>query len=103
MQKEVVSIEPLSTAKIGALLGILWAMLGWFFNGLILITITRSAEQVLPDLPSPFSFAGLLSGIIGGFIGGGISGYLGCTVYNLLAKRIGGIRATVKDVADGTV
>ena len=98
MQKEVVSIEPLPTAKIGALLGILWALLGWLFNGIILLMIAKSAEQGLSDLPPPFSFGGLVSSIIGGFIGGGISGYLGCLVYNLLAKRIGGIKATVRDV-----
>lgn len=89
-------IEPLSTAKIAALLGILWATLGWAMSGIVISLLAQGGGDVA-DLPPSFSLGGLLSSIIGGFLGGAVSGYLGSHVYNLLAKRVGGIRAEVSE------
>jgi len=94
-QKEILSIDPLSTTKIGALLGVLWAVLGWLLNSIVIITFL--AGQNIADLPDPFSFTALISGILGGFIGGALSGYLGCLVYNLIARKIGGIKILLQE------
>lgn len=95
--KVLTYIEPLSTAKIAALLGILWALLGWAMSGIVISLLTQGGGDVT-DLPPSFSLGGLLSSIIGGFLGGAISGYLGSHVYNFFAKKVGGIRAEVAEV-----
>ena len=95
--KEVTFIDPISTAKIAALLGILWAILGWLFSGIVISILVQSSPGAFADIPPSFSVGGLVSGIVGGFIGGALSGYLGSYVYNLLSPRIGGIRVEIKD------
>ena len=94
--KEVTYIDPVSAAKITALLGILWAVLGWLFSGIV-ITLLVQGAGAFPDVPPAFSLGGLLSGVIGGFIGGGLSGYLGSLVYNVLARKFGGIILELQD------
>jgi len=95
--KVVTYIEPVSIAKVAALLGILWAVLGWLMGGIVITLLARSGENVA-GLPPSFSWQGILSGIIGGCIVGGISGYLGAHAYNVLAQKVGGIRAEVAEV-----
>ena len=97
--KVVTHIDPLSTAKIASLLGILWAVLGWLMSSIVIALVAQTAGEDLVNLPPTFSLGGLISGIVGGFIGGGVSGYLGSLVYNLLAERIGGIRVTIEEGA----
>lgn len=94
--KVLTSIDPISTAKIAAILGVLWAVLGWAMSSVVISLIQGSSAE-LSDLPPSFSLGSLLSGIVGGFIGGGLSGYLGSIVYNLLARHIGGIKAIVDE------
>lgn len=96
--KVVTHIDPRSTAKIAALLGILWAVLGWLMSSIVISLVIRTTTQEFADLPPIFSIGGLVSGIVGGFIGGGLSGYLGSMVYNALAERIGGIRVVIDEV-----
>jgi hypothetical protein len=84
-------IDPLSATKIFSLLGILWAFLGWLMNGLVILYLAKTTPEEAAMLPAAFSFSGLLTGIVGGFLGGVISGYLGSLVYNLLAKKTGGV------------
>jgi hypothetical protein len=96
MKQEITSIDPITTAKVAALLGILWAVLGWLFSGIVIsLLLQGAAVEGLEEIPNAFSIGGLVSGIIGGFVGGALSGYLGSLVYNLLAKRIGGIRVEI--------
>ncbi|MEK7137859.1 MAG: hypothetical protein AAB853_06300 [Patescibacteria group bacterium] len=94
--KVLTSIDPISTAKIAAILGVLWAVLGWAMSSVVISLIQGSSTE-LSDLPPSFSLGSLLSGIVGGFIGGGLSGYLGGLVYNFLARHIGGIKAVVDE------
>ncbi len=96
--KVLTHIDPLSATKATALLGTLWALLGWFMNSLVITFLLQGSPDGVSDLPPAFSLGGLLSGIVGGFIGGAISGYLGCLVYNLLAKKTGGVWIQVEDV-----
>ncbi len=95
--KEVTFIDPLSTTKIVALLGVLWAILAWVLDGIALTVFLTGQTESLTELPTPFGIGALVSGIIGGFLGGAISGYLGCLVYNLLTKKLGGIKVEVKE------
>ena len=96
--KVLTHIDPLSTTKIAALLGILWAVLGWFMSSIVIALVMQgSTPEELANIPPIFSLGGLVSGIIGGFVGGGVSGYLGSLVYNLLAGRIGGIKVTMEE------
>ena len=94
--REITFIHSGSVAKIGALLGILWAFLGWLFSGIVILVILKSSAEAITDAPAAFSISGLISGMIGGFIGGGLSGYLGSLVYNFIAKRFGGIQLEIK-------
>lgn len=95
--KEILRIDPLSTAKIAALLGILWAVLGWLFSGVVISLIVQGNTE-LGELPPSFTMGGLLSGVVGGFIGGGVSGYLGSLFYNWLAPKVGGIKVKLADL-----
>lgn len=95
--KEVTRIDPVSTAKIAAILGILWAVLGWLFSGVVITLLLQGASEQAGSLPPGFSPGALLSGVIGGVIGGALSGYLGSLVYNWLAGKIGGIRIEVRE------
>jgi hypothetical protein len=95
--KELRFIDPVSTAKITALLGVLWALLEWLFGGIALSILIRSTAENLGDLPPAFSISGLLSGIIGGVIGGAITGYLGSYVYNFLADKVGGVLVSLEE------
>ncbi|HLD07726.1 MAG TPA: hypothetical protein VJB60_01550 [Candidatus Peribacterales bacterium] len=94
-QKEILSIDPLSATKATALLGILWALLGWFLNSLVIKLFLD--EATAGDLPPAFSIEALFSGVLGGFIGGALSGCLGCFVYNLIARKIGGIKMQIRE------
>lgn len=94
--KEVTFIDPVSTAKVAALLGILWAVLGWLFSGIVISILVQSSPGELADIPPSFSVGGLVSGMVGGFIGGALSGYLGSHFYNMLAPRIGGIKIQLR-------
>lgn len=99
--KILTHIDPLTATKVAAVLGVLWALLGWFMNSLVIVFLSQSAPEGLGELPAAFSLGGLLSGIIGGFIGGTISGYFGALVYNLLARKTGGVRIALEDVPMG--
>ncbi|HLC76405.1 MAG TPA: hypothetical protein VJB82_04805 [Candidatus Peribacterales bacterium] len=94
-QKEILGIDALSATKIGALLGILWAILGWLLNSIVIVAFLAGEEMT--NLPAPFSVSALISGILGGFIGGALSGYLGCLVYNFIARKIGGIKVLIRE------
>lgn len=94
-QKEIIAVDPLSATKIGALLGILWAVLGWLLNSIVIVAFLSGGD--VTDLPDPFSVSALISGILGGFIGGALSGYLGCFVYNFIARKIGGIKVSLRE------
>jgi|SRR3989338_11175899 len=91
-------IDPLSATKVAALLGVLWALLGWFMNSLVIVFLVQGTSEGVGELPPAFSLGGLLSGIVGGFIGGAISGYFGALVYNLLASKTGGVRFQLEEV-----
>ena len=93
--KEILSIDPLSTTKIAALLGVLWALLGWILNGVV-IAVFLTGED-LGDLPPAFAVSTFISSVLGGFIGGALSGFLGCHVYNFVAQRIGGIKVMLRE------
>jgi len=95
--KRVTSIDPLSTTKVVALLGVLWAFLAWLLDGIALTVFLSGQAAALADMPSPFSVGALVSGVIGGFLGGAISGFLGCLVYNFLAKKVGGIKVELNE------
>jgi hypothetical protein len=95
--KVLTYLDPLSVAKVAALLGILWAILGWAMGGIVISLLAQGGQDV-SDLPPGFSLGGLLSSMIGGFIGGALSGYLGSHAYNFLARKVGGIRAEVMEV-----
>lgn len=98
MLKEIQHIDTLSTAKVAAVLGVLWAVLGWIFSGIIL-SIAPANPDVTVQMPTAFSIAALLSGVIGGAVGGGLSGFLGSYVYNLVIPRLGGgIIVALEDV-----
>lgn len=97
LYKQVTSIDPLSTTKVVALLGVLWAFLAWLLDGIALSVFLSGQTAGLAELPSPFSIGALVSGVIGGFLGGAISGYLGCLVYNFLAKKVGGIKVELSE------
>ncbi len=94
-QKEITSIDPLSTTKVVALLGVLWALLGWILNSIVIAGFLVGED--LGELPPAFSMSSLLAGVLGGFIGGALSGYLGAIVYNFLARKIGGIKVGLKE------
>lgn len=97
--KVLLRIDPLSATRVVALLGVLWALLGWFMNSLVIVIFRlQGSLDGVGELPPAFSLGGLLSGVVGGLIGGAISGYLGCLVYNALASRVGGVRLELKDV-----
>ena len=97
--KVLIRIDPYSTAKVAAILGILWSVLGWFFSGLMIKILTIGAPpEALADTQAIFSLGGLMSGIIGGVIGGAVSGLLGSMVYNSIAKRSGGIKMDIVEV-----
>lgn len=93
--KQITFIDPLPVAKIAAMLGAVWAVLGWLLNGIVIATML-SGEQIA-DLPPAFSISGLFSGLLGGVIGSALAGLFGAIAYNLLAKRIGGIRLEVRE------
>lgn len=95
--RQVTSIDPISTTKVVALLGVLWAFLAWLLDGIALTVFLSGQAEGLTELPTPFSIGALVSGVIGGFLGGAISGFLGCLVYNFLAKKVGGIKVALSE------
>jgi hypothetical protein len=98
---EITRIDPLSTTKVAAILGVLWALLGWIFSGFVILMLLQSSTELAPEgTPSAFSIGGLVSGVIGGCIGGALSGYLGSHVYNVIAQKIGGISVDMRDATE---
>ena len=93
----ITRIDPFSLSRTAALLGILWAILGWFMNGLVIAFLMQGSPEEAATLPPAFAIAGLLSGIMGGVIGGAISGYLGAVVYNLFADMLGGVKIEMEE------
>ena len=98
MLKVITRIDPFSLSRTAALLGILWAILGWFMNGLVIAFLMQGSLEEAASLPPAFHGGELLSGIIGGVIGGAISGYLGAVVYNLFADILRGVKIQMEDV-----
>jgi hypothetical protein len=98
--KEIVRIDPVSTAKVAALLGILWAILGWLFSGIVISLLLQGDPAAFGEVPPQgFSIGGLLAGVVGGFFGGGVSGYFGSLFYNWLARKIGGVMIGIRDLS----
>ena len=90
--KELLSVDPISSAKVMAVLGVAWSILGWIFSGIAMSIIVRTSPIPFPDAPAAFSMGGLLGGIVIGAIGGIITGYVGAWVYNKAAAKLGGVK-----------
>jgi hypothetical protein len=89
MLKEVKYIDPISTMKVGALLGILWAVLAWLFQGIIISMMPADQMELQGEIQA-FSLVILLSEVLGSVLGGALSGYLGSLFYNFIVTRMGG-------------
>jgi hypothetical protein len=90
MKKQILSIAPLQTAKIIAALWFVISLPFLFFMGVMMFTMPGEARAAFGGmmLLMPVFYA----------ISGFIFTLIGAWVYNMLAKRLGGIEYTTQDV-----
>ena len=92
MKKQILTISPLQTAKVVAALWFVISLPFLLFMGVAMLSMpdgTRGAfGGMMIFMPVFYAISGFLFTLIGAW------------VYNMLAKRIGGIEYTTTDVAD---
>ena len=92
MKKQILHISPLQTAKVLAAL--------WFVITLPLVLLMAIPMMAIPGPKPPF-FSGLMLAMPFFYaIFGFIFTLFGAWVYNVLAKRIGGVEFTVQDKSE---
>jgi hypothetical protein len=91
---ELKSIGVLSSAKVGAIFGLLWGVV----MAVVIMSYGSSIGLLSGFAVEGFAVGGLGAvlalavGLVGGFVGGAIIAFL----YNLIAKSIGGIELNLK-------
>ena len=92
MKKQILNIAPLQTAKIMAALWFVISLPFLLFMGVAMLTMPSGARGAFGGMmifiPLMYAVSGFLFTLIGAW------------VYNMLAKRIGGIEYTSIEVAD---
>ena len=82
--KELKEVKPMSLAKISGLLGLVY---GFIADVLVLL---------LPSEWSSYGYLIFLAFPLVYLLMGFLSGFVGAVLYNLLAKRVGGVKVDLK-------
>lgn len=95
MKKQILNISPLQTAKIMAALWFVISLPFLLFMGVMMCTMPGEARAAFGGMmlfmPVFYAISGFIFTLIGAW------------VYNMLAKRIGGIEYTSMEVSDITI
>ena len=95
MKKQILNISPLQSSKIMAALWFVISLPFLLFMGVMMLTMPGEARAAFGGMmlfvPVFYAISGFLFTLIGAW------------VYNILAKRIGGIEYTSVDVADTAI
>ncbi len=95
MKKQLLRVSPLQTAKVLAAL--------WFVITLPLILLMAIPMMAMPGPTPPFFGGFMLAMPFFYALFGFLFTLFGAWVYNLLAKRIGGIEFTLQDVPEASI
>jgi len=96
--KTLKAIDPMSVAKVAAVLGIIWGLVVGIgiFVGLGIEQYMGRFYTGFGTLMPMVGMAVLIALPIGYGIAGFICGFIGALVYNFVAKQIGGIKVDLK-------
>lgn len=97
--KTLKKIDPMSTAKMAGILGVIWGLLvavGMLFVGTSLVEYMGRFYTGFGTMMPVVGFAALITLPLGYGIVGFIIAYVSAVVYNILSEKIGGVKIDLK-------